>query len=349
MGLRKRPPSQLSRKPASDRERKIQAALQAAMRLARGNEPDVEPQVQNRVMELALAAVGIAARKQQPGVVDGAVVPDNQPTKQPQQNTPRQSSHRKRSKTQPTKAEAERARLARERKRERRKAARAAKGSILRQAAIQSAAEERQKREKERRAAIERFISAVEEASFSELIAAWRKHVELVRYIEITGKKREHLELYSHLVRAVEGEWHRRSWLRHSDEQYFDWPTTEAKRGNGGLGDASWVTEGVLGYLGYAVGESSTITASQRHAILRRVFQMHLPPIESPSYMAEWDKPGSAPRLRKMANSIASFARQAKRRRNADMREAVTSWEVDLRMLYDEYYVGKFGFGWPSV
>ena len=52
---------------------------------------------------------------------------------------------------------------------------------------------------------------------------------------------------------------------------------------------------------------------------------MHLPPIESPSYMKEWAIPGSATRLKKMANSIASFARQAKRRRNADMREAVQS------------------------
>jgi hypothetical protein len=76
---------------------------------------------------------------------------------------------------------------------------------------------------------------------------------------------------------------------------------------------------------------------------------MHLPPIESPSYMKEWASPQSAVRLKKMANSIASFARQAKRRRNADMREAVQSWEADLQMLYDEYYVEKFGFGWPAL
>jgi hypothetical protein len=97
------------------------------------------------------------------------------------------------------------------------------------------------------------------------------------------------------------------------------------------------------------VGEKSTLTIINRHAILRRVFCMHLPPIESPSYMAEWSKPESAGRLKKMANSIASFARQAKRQSSRHMGEAIESWERDLKMLHDEYYVGKFGFGWPMM
>lgn len=104
----------------------------------------------------------------------------------------------------------------------------------------------------------------------------------------------------------------------------------------------------MLAYLGYHVGTSSTLVESQRHVILRRAFAMHLPPIESPTYMQGWGAPGSANRLRKIANSLASFARQAKRRSLFDMTEAVASWEADLAMLHAEFYVARFNFGWPT-
>ena len=76
---------------------------------------------------------------------------------------------------------------------------------------------------------------------------------------------------------------------------------------------------------------------------------MNLPPIESPEYMASWGKPATSPRLKKMADSLASFTRSAKRRTSADMSTAIAERESDLRMLYDELYVRKFGFGWPVV
>jgi hypothetical protein len=234
-------------------------------------------------------------------------------------------------------------------KRKAREAARAKAAARRREKAAHEERREKERRKAERLAAIEQFISNIENASFAELLSNWRKYVELVAFIRATGNKADRLSLYERLVRTVEGEWNRRSKLSHSTDEYFDWPTTDAKRGDGQFGGVFWVTEGVLGYLGYAVGERSTLTQSQRQAILMRVFQMHLPPIESPWYMKEWASPQSAARLKKMANSIASFARQAKRRQNADMREAVASWETDLRMLHDEYYVGKFGFGWPSI
>ena len=33
---------------------------------------------------------------------------------------------------------------------------------------------------------------------------------------------------------------------------------------------------------------------------------------------------------------------------SADMADAITDWEDDLRYLYDTYYVGHFNFAWPS-
>jgi hypothetical protein len=48
-----------------------------------------------------------------------------------------------------------------------------------------------------------------------------------------------------------------------------------------------------------------------------------------------------------MAESIASFARSAKRRDAAGLMHAIADWENDLRHLYDTYYMGRFGFAWP--
>lgn len=340
-------------KATSAREQKIQAALRAAMRQAKVA-TSVKEKPDNRAMELALAKAGVAtaspAGKQSEGsrtpssktAAQQAQKPDNRQF--PVQLAPK--DHRKPKVTAEEKAKAQR--LARQR-RKAKEAAKQKAGARRRAKVALADRQDKERRKAERLAALRNFISKIEDASFGELLSSWRKHVELVAFIRLTGNNSDRLALYEELVRAVEGEWRRRSKLPHSADEYFDWPTTDAHRGNGRFADIYSVTEGVLGYLGYAVGERSTLTQAQRQAILSRVFRMHLPPIESPSYMREWASPRSAARLKKMANSIASFARQAKRRRNADMREAVASWEADLRMLHDEYYVGEFGFGWPSI
>lgn len=285
---------------------------------------------QNRTMELALAKVGITtpspAEKQSKGsgTVSSKTVAQqiHKPSKAPPPVQIAPKRHQKPKVTAEEKAKAQR--LARQ-KRKAKEAAQQRAGARRRAKVALADRQDKERRKAERLAAIEQFISNIEDASFGELLSTWRKHVELVAFIRLTGNNGDRLPLYEELVRTVEGEWRRRSKLRHSADEYFDWPTTDAKRGNGRFAGIYSVTEGVLGYLGYAVGERSTLTQAQRQAILRRVFQMHLPPIESPFYMKEWASPRSSARLKKMANSIASFARQAKRRRNADMREAVTA------------------------
>ena len=57
----------------------------------------------------------------------------------------------------------------------------------------------------------------------------------------------------------------------------------------------------------------------------------------------------AAARLKKMAETIAALARNAKRRNNASLDQAIRDWEHDLSFLYHTYYVGHFGFGWPST
>ena len=193
------------------------------------------------------------------------------------------------------------------------------------------------------------FIDGITSASFYDLLSGWQKHVSLVGYIRTTGRNRDRIPLYQELIDTVELEWHRRGGLQRDETDYFDWPTTEVRTGSAGLGQVGWVPEGVLKYLGYTVGKGSPLTPQSRQAILRRVFNMRLPPFERPSYMREWGGPASAARLRKMAESIASFIRLAKAQAQSDKSVSIAEWEADLEMLRLQYYVEKFGFGWPVI
>jgi hypothetical protein len=105
---------------------------------------------------------------------------------------------------------------------------------------------------------------------------------------------------------------------------------------------------GPLKFLGYTVGRDGH-RQGMRWAILRRVFDGVLPPVFPADYLSEWGAAGSPRRLSKMAESIASFARSAKRRDAHKFVHAIEDWENDLRHLYDTYYVGRFGFAWPRA
>lgn len=193
------------------------------------------------------------------------------------------------------------------------------------------------------------LIDSIEGASFAKLAFEWKKHVSLTGYIKETGRKSERLSSYVALISAIEFEWGRRAKLTFNSEHYFDWPSTRAGRNRKGVADIDWAEEGFLSYLGYHVGDSSDLTDQGRRAILRRTFKMILPPLESPDYLKSWGQPASPARLRKMAHSLASFARSAKRRNASSFALAISQWEADLAMLREEFYVAQFGFGWPTA
>jgi hypothetical protein len=138
-----------------------------------------------------------------------------------------------------------------------------------------------------------------------------------------------------------------REWDRRGPLASFDWPTTQAQGGNGGIETDGWPTEGLLGFLGYQVGQGSRMRPSFRRHLLSEIFARSIPHMIGPAYMAEWSTSNSVARLRKLSNTIASFARNAKRRRGADMDAAINDWERDLRFLHDTFYRDRFEFGWP--
>ena len=99
----------------------------------------------------------------------------------------------------------------------------------------------------------------------------------------------------------------------------------------------AWPASGVLGEMGYRVGRNG-LSAIARREVLDDVLAVELVASSSAanSYVDEWGPPSSRLRLQKMVNSIAAFARNA-RRRSADYSEAISDWESDLEWLRAVY------------
>ena len=148
----------------------------------------------------------------------------------------------------------------------------------------------------------------------------------------------------------------KRQWEQYRREGYFPWPSTDAPAsgpGGGFRGEKPWYTDGLLSYVGYKVGNDG-VRQQIRERILDCVFHNNLPRVRGDGfgverYMSEWGDKQTPQRLKKMANCIATFARNAKRRVDHDMSEAISNWKVDLDYLYRTYYVGEFHFDWPEI
>jgi DNA primase catalytic subunit len=109
-------------------------------------------------------------------------------------------------------------------------------------------------------------------------------------------------------------------------------------------------TEGVLSYMGYRVGNASTLTSERRRRILEYVFLGELPQVNDRQYMRTWGKPRTAARLRKLANAVAAFARNARRKRKKNMNQAIADWEADLDYLKKQFYDRRSrDWHWPET
>lgn len=129
----------------------------------------------------------------------------------------------------------------------------------------------------------------------------------------------------------------------------FRWPSTIAYEANGSLPEIHWPKIGVLKAVGYSVG-SQGVLKQQRLEILKNVYEQTLPYVESKSYMIEWGTPKSSTRLKKMAETLASLTKGAKRKKTANMSLAIKDWEHDLAWLKKQYYLEhRYIWVWPDV
>jgi len=219
---------------------------------------------------------------------------------------------------------------------------RKAYNALLRQNRRSAIKEGRAERLQDQTKEAARTISNVGQAMQDDLLVMWHENIT-----RLDSKHSDFRGLARDCIAAIEGEWTRRSTMARIDPDYFKWPSTKAAPGNGSF-RALDHAEGILGYLGYHVGKTGESSPARRQALLARVFEGALPPINGPDYMLEWDQSGSAIRLEKMAVSIASAVKSAKRRSNADYSVAIEHWEEDMKFLHRAYYIGRFGFDWPG-
>ena len=151
------------------------------------------------------------------------------------------------------------------------------------------------------------------------------------------------------IIDAIHNEWHRRNAVILKDDDYFRWPDIDAVGGNGTLA-ANWLKNGLLSYMDYHVGNTQGVVTGKRRKILTEVFYGPVPPLFPRYYLEQWGAPSSAHRLRKLAETLASLIRNAKRRRDSDCyAKAIDQWTDDLEYLYLDYYIDKFHFAWPAT
>ena len=129
-------------------------------------------------------------------------------------------------------------------------------------------------------------------------------------------------------------------------------PTSQPLQNRSG-DEFSLYKKGLLGFVGYSVGVSGDIESSRRR-VLDCVFCRKLPMVNSDEYMSQWGAPETSKRLKKMAESIAAFTRNAKLKQQkgrGDFSLATSEWEADLDYLYNKYYAGRFNhdFNWPTT
>jgi hypothetical protein len=137
--------------------------------------------------------------------------------------------------------------------------------------------------------------------------------------------------------------------LTEMSQRFFHWPSTAVLPSSRALaGDQFWYSEGLLSFMGYRVGHNG-VPASHRRDILDYIYHETVPRVHSAEYMRSWGIPKSRDRLKKMADSIAAFTRNARRNLFADMSAAIDDWEADLVYLKRTYYDRKYDFRWPPT
>ena len=131
----------------------------------------------------------------------------------------------------------------------------------------------------------------------------------------------------------------------------FDWPSTLVfGGGHTEIDDFDWPQIGLMKTLGYKVGRTGIQDKKKRRQILKEIYEKEdLPSVMPKYYLSKWGSPHSCARLGKMAQSLATFCRNAKRDKKKDKTVAIEHWEDDLEWLKKEYYRGHCQFWWPAT
>lgn len=200
-------------------------------------------------------------------------------------------------------------------------------------------------------------VEKIRQWSVRDQVMIWRRMKD---YQTIEGRRRWNAINGSHrklpaiadlaaLSGAIERRWAELHHELKSSDDFFEWPSTIAWIGDGAFLATDDFGEPVLSTFGYTVSQEDGLSAKQRHERLGDIFHLTLPPAFDLPTLRQWGDGASPLRLQKMAKCLATFTRNAKRRRADDRRLAISKWEADLQHLYCRYYANHFLFAWPST
>jgi predicted nucleic acid-binding Zn-ribbon protein len=136
--------------------------------------------------------------------------------------------------------------------------------------------------------------------------------------------------------------------LEYLRDSALEWPGTQPSFDHLGefTGDGS-SQESPLHSMGYVVGITYGLPATERREILEEAFNGELHWVTSDEYMEGWGRPRTRRRLWRMANHIAHLVRLRQGIPNLDV--AVGHWKSDLAWMKRTLYRPSMRFAWPGT
>tara|TARA_Y100000816_G_C25979713_1_gene511478 strand:+ start:297 stop:917 length:621 start_codon:yes stop_codon:yes gene_type:complete len=140
------------------------------------------------------------------------------------------------------------------------------------------------------------------------------------------------------------------------EEISFKWPSTDAPTNENPKTSIKEMKEdGLLLFYGYRVDKKNAKPSNEREIILSDIYENEILSTAKKkfdtAYIAKFGEPKTGQRLKQIASTIASFARNAKRRKTHDFSFAINNWENDLATLKSNFYDGVYDleFLYPST
>lgn len=181
------------------------------------------------------------------------------------------------------------------------------------------------------------YLEALEGANQNDVVVL----EAILRELEYRAARRRNVALRSRVEARLDE-------LHEEAEAEFPYVDTDAEPGEGGL-LADWPQVGLLAHVGYRVGRAG-ISEQERRRLLDFVYSAEeLPRVNGGRYMEEWGAARTNARLKKLAESLAAFCRNQRRRDLRSGRESLAAmhWEADLEYLKQTYF--REHFEWPRT